>query len=219
MKQLRLVVGLLMLTCAFPTLMASQADAANAKKKKPPPAPPAQTYLTDRYDNNSGPGGALDHVVRLINVGQGGSPTIGPNGDVCANFYIFDNSQIMIACCTCRIPPNALATASIGRELTYNPLTSVVPAAGVITIVPMAAGPAPTECSAVAPIASSDASLLQGSSTHIEISGPATHITETSMRVATLGTDEAAFLSNACVFVLYLGSGGRGNCGCNVPGN
>lgn len=176
--------------------------------------PSAPTYLASRYSNNAGAASPADQVVRLVNVGQLGTPMTSPVGDVCANIYVFDNNQEMIACCSCRLTPNELATASVGRQLTNNPLTSVVPAAGVIKILPIIAGPT---CSPVAPFATPDGSLLTGFATRVESTGGATYITETVLPNTALGSDEAAFLSNACLFVQYLGSG-KGSCGCSSPG-
>jgi hypothetical protein len=175
-----------------------------------------QTYLLSHYANNAGPGSAVDQVVRLVNVGSGGTPMTSPAGDICTNIYVFDNNQEMVACCSCRLTPNELASASVAQQLTNNPLTSVVPAAGVVKILPITAGSA--SCSPIAPFASSDASLVTGYATHVQVSGPATYITETSIPVAVLGSDEAAFLNNACLFIQYLGSR-KGTCGCTSPGH
>jgi hypothetical protein len=214
MKQWLVVLGLLALISLLPSsLAAQQGDAsASSKKKKQPP----QTCLVARYSNNAGSGRTVNQSLRLINVGQQGTPVTSPVGDICANLYIFDNNQSMIACCSCRIAPNALASASIGAQLTSNPLTSFIPVAGTISIVPLTAG-ATVACSPIAPFASSDAALIRGYGTHLEVSGPATYITETEIPVSTLGPDEAAFLSNACLFVQYLGSG-KGTCACSSPG-
>jgi hypothetical protein len=213
MKALPLALAFLVLISALPLNLASQEVAASKKNKTEDPPP---TYLSDRYGNNPGPGGVADQVVRLINIGRHVKPSLGPPpSDVCASIYVFDNNQVMVACCSCRIPPNQLASASVGNQLTANPLTSLVPTAGVVSIVPVAAGK--TTCDPTAPITSSDASLLQGFATHVEVTGGLTYITETAIAVAALGTDEASFLTNACMFVQYLGSG-RGICDCSTPG-
>jgi hypothetical protein len=199
MKKWFLVVGLVLLISALPGIAT------------------AQTAIVDYYANNTGPGSAVDQTLRLINVGQLGTPLSSPMGDICANIYVFDTNEAMIACCSCRMPPNALASASVGHELTNHPLTSVIPRAGVITILPIIAGTVP--CSPIAPFASPDASLVKAFSTHVEVSGPATFITETALLPAPLSRDGAAFLSNACLFLRYLaGSGSRGTCGCTTPG-
>ena len=177
----------------------------------------AQSYLVNFYANNAGPASVADQTLRLINVGQLGTPLTTPAGDVCANIYVFDNSQEMTACCSCRLKANGLASVSVAKQLTNNPLTPIIPSAGVIKILPIIAGTA--ACSAVAPFASPDASLVQGFSTHVEVSGSARFITETPLPSSLLGPDEAAFLSNACFFVRYLGGSTYGTCGCTTPGH
>ena len=177
----------------------------------------AQSYLVSFYANNEGPGSIADQTLRLVNVGRLGTPLTTPVGDICANIYVFDNNQEMTACCSCRLKPNGLASASVAKQLTNNPLTPIIPNQGVIKILPIIAGTAP--CSAIAPFASPDASLIDGFSTHVEVTGSARFITETRLPSSPLGKDEAAFLSNACFFVRYLGSSAYGTCGCSTPGH
>jgi len=200
MRRLLVLVGAILLVSVFPTLLLAG---------NPP------TYLVDRYSNDAGPGAPIDALVRLINPGTEGSPLTSPVGDVCANIYVFDSNQEMIACCSCLVTPNGLVTASVANELTNNPLVSVTPAAGVIKIMPTVANGA--TCSPTAPSSSSDGSLLTGISTHLEVTGGASFITETPIPIAPLGSGEAAFLTSACTFVQYLGGGyGKGTCGCNT---
>ena len=62
-----------------------------------------------------------------------------PDGDLCANIYVFTSDQEMVECCSCFVSPNALRTLSVDGDLTANPLanTGVVPPphAGVVKIV------------------------------------------------------------------------------------
>ena len=177
MRKLLVVFGLVLLTSALPTALAADG--------------PTPTYLVGHYANNAGPGSPMDQMLFMINVGEGGSPETSPVGDVCANIYVFDNSQEMIACCACRLTPNELVTSSVPNQLTNNPLIPIVPTAGVIKILPTAAGAA--VCNPTAPSASSDASQVRGFSTHLEISGPATFLTETNITSVPLGQEEAVF--------------------------
>lgn len=174
-----------------------------------------QTYLVTNYSNNAGPGSTVDQVVRLVNIAKNGTPITSPVGDICTNLYVFDNNQEMVSCCSCRLTPNELASASVANQLTNNPLTSVIPSAGVIKILPIIAGN--YACSPIAPFASSDASLVKGFATHVQVTGSATYISETDIPVAILGSEDATFLNNACLFVQYLGSS-KGRCGCSTPG-
>ena len=173
------------------------------------------TYYVDYYSNNAGPvPGAPDQTVRVINVGLGGTPLTSPTGDICANIYVFDNNQEMIACCAERITPNELDSASVGNQLTNNPVTSVVPWAGVIKIVLTPAG---TTCNATAALSGADADWGVAFATHLQVTGDATFVTETELLPSNLSSYEAGFLPQACSFAKYLGSG-KGTCTSSTPG-
>ena len=174
------------------------------------------TYYVDYYSHNAGPvPGAPDQTVRIINVGLGGTPLTSPVGDICANIYVFDNNQEMIACCAQRITPNELDSASVGNQLTNNPVTSVVPWAGVIKIVLTPAGS--TTCNASSFPDGASASLGVAFATHLQVTGGATFVTETGLSPANLSSYEAGFLPQACSFAKYLGSG-KGTCTSSTPG-
>jgi hypothetical protein len=191
MKKLLMVVGLLALV---PSVAFAQA-----------------TYYVNYYSNNPGPNGEIDQMVRIINAGTLGTPMTSPVGDICLDIYVFDASQELIACCDQRITPNELASASVGKQLTNNPVTMVIPTAGVIKI---ATTPAP--CGT--PLSASDASLAAVFATHLQVTGGAGYVTETQILPSPLSTAEALFLPQACAFAQYMGSG-RGFCTSSVPGN
>ncbi len=166
-------------------------------------------FLVDYFSNNLTGG---DQTVRLVNFGATGTPMTSPIGDVCANIYVFDNDQEMTACCSCRITPNGELTLSVHNQLTINPLTSVVSVNGDIKIVSTAANSSAT-CSA----ATLNAGLLDstvGFGTHLQVTAGATFVTETRIPAAAFGSAEQAYLTQACLFVRYLGSG-KGTCFCN----
>ncbi|MGC2324696.1 MAG: hypothetical protein WA463_18825 [Terriglobales bacterium] len=172
------------------------------------------TYYVDYYANNPGPvTSGNDQVIRIVNVGRGGTPLTSPVGDICADIYVFDNNQEMISCCSCRLTPNELLSASVAFNLTNNPVTSVVPAAGVVKIGLTGGFPA---CDT--PLTASDASLGVVFGTHLQVTGGATFVTEAEKLPSPLSAAEAAFLPTACQFAQYLGSG-KGICSCRVPGN
>ena len=176
----------------------------------------AQTgsYLVDYFSNNTGPGGVADQQVRLVNYGAAGTPLTTPAGDVCANVYVFDANQEMVACCSCRITPNGLLRLSVANHLTWNPVTSVVPANGDIKIVSTAA----VGSAGCTPLSYNGGILdsIVGFGTHLQQSGgtaPGTFITETNIPWATLSAAENGFLTQGCQFARYLGSG-KGVCTC-----
>ncbi len=165
-------------------------------------------YLVDYFSNNVG---AADQTVRLVNFAAAGTPLTSPVGDVCANIYVFDANQEMIACCSCRITPNGLLTLSVAINLTANPVTSVVPVNGDIKIVSTAANGS-AGCTPLTYNAGMIDSTV-GFGTHIQIAAATTFITETKLPAAALSSGEQGFLTLACQFARYLGSG-KGTCSC-----
>jgi hypothetical protein len=127
---------------------------------------------------------------------------------------VFDNAQEMIACCAERITPNELDSAWVGSQLTYNPVTSVVPKSGVIKI---ATTPAGGSCSPTNPLDTASASLAVVFATHLQVTNGYTWVTETQKSSSPLSASEASFLPLACSFAQYLGSG-KGTCKSSVPG-
>jgi hypothetical protein len=199
MKKLLVVLGLLLLVSGVAS------------------AQTVGSYFVDYYANNAGPvPGAPDQLVRIINVGIGGTPLSVPTGNICASIYVFDNNQEMIACCGCILTPNELATASVGTQLTNNPVTSVVPVAGVIKI---ATTPTTTSCDPRTQPGAPLTDYAQVFGTHLQVTGTpaATFVTETEKLSSPLSAAEFGFLQTACSFARYLGSG-KGTCSCTVPG-
>ena len=199
MKKTLVLVGLLVMA-ALPSLAQG---------------PVTGPYLVDYFSNNN----AMDQALRLINFGAAGTPLTSPVGDVCANIYVFDANQEMIACCSCRITPNGTLTLSVHNDLTSNPVTSVVPANGDIKVVSTAAG------SGTCTPLTYNAGLLDSTvafGSHGQITqfvnvgggiGIALSATETNVPAAALSGQEQSFLTQACQFARYLGSG-KGTCAC-----
>jgi hypothetical protein len=46
---------------------------------------------------------------------------------ICANVYVFDDAQELIACCACPLTPNHLQTLSVKGDQTSNTLTPRIP--------------------------------------------------------------------------------------------
>ena len=126
-----------------------------------------------------------------------------------------------VSCCSCRLTPNELASASVGTQLTNNTVTSVVPTFGVVKIL---VKDAYKTCDPTAGADINDSLSLErgagvvGFATHLQVTGGATFVTETNIPTASLGWDEREFLPTACAFAHYLGSG-KGTCSCTVPGH
>ncbi len=166
----------------------------------------AQVVANDAY-------GVSDYTVpgtvRIINTGQIGSPIdVGTrHGTVCANIYVFDANQEMLECCSCPITANGLLTMDVAAQLLNQPLTGVTPDAGVVKVV------ADTGCnptSVTSPVPHALAACI------VKILDKASpKLVESCLAPAPLQNQEAAFLGNACSFVLYLGSG-KGLCACGL---
>lgn len=175
-----------------------------------------QGYFLDYYCNNPAPAGAADQIVHIMNVGTNGTPLTSPVGDICANIYVFDNNQEMVSCCAQRITPNELGSASLG-QLTSNTLAWVIPPAGVIKIATTIAGTGACDPrTADLTTASTTYAVVFG--THLQVASGRTFVTETETLSSPLSTAEAGFLTQACLFVHYLGSG-RGVCTSSFPGH
>lgn len=173
----------------------------------------AQSYYVDYFANNGGVG-AADQLIRIINVGTGGTPLSSPTGDVCANLYVFDSHQVMIACCACRVTPDGYFSAFVGTQLTNNPLTGALAADGVINV---ATTPATGSiCDPTTSLANASTDLAHMFATHLQMSGGGMFVTESEPLPSPLSASEEGFLSQACLFTRYLGSG-AGTCSCSVP--
>ncbi len=160
----------------------------------------------------------VDTSIRIINTGQVGSPidAASAHGRVCADIYVFDTNQEMLECCSCPITANGLLTLSVQQNLVQSTLTNVRLISGVVKIVsdrgcdPTAiTAPVPGGLRAFSPHEQEIITPIPGDGQLFTFQG----ITETEFQSAPLQSQEAAFLGNACSFVLYLGSG-RGKCAC-----
>jgi hypothetical protein len=197
----------LSLTLGMSSLLSAQAGATDV-------------YQVTYYDNNWGDGAPLDAgTIRIINPGLTGSPISPDQGTLCANIYVFDDTQEMIECCSCPITANGLLTISV-QDLTENPLT-VTPFRGVIKIVSSAATPT---CD---PTKNAPVPDLRAFSTHLQnaafggsnyVGQASLFVTEDEFADAPLSSVEASDLGTICSFVRYLGTG-RGRCDdeCNEP--
>ena len=159
--------------------------------------------LTVSYFSNAHTSGVADATVRLTNPGLTG-------GNLCAEIYVFDQSQQLSECCGCLVSPDGLQTLSVNTDLTGNPLTGVQSTTGVVKIVPADAAVNPScNPTAIAP----KASLVAWSTNIQQQSASAFAMTETTFQLGPLGDDELAALQNQCSSSFSLGSG-QGVCSC-----
>jgi len=172
------------------------------------------SYFVDYYANNYDHG--YDQAIRIINVGTLGTPLTSPSGDICANVYVFDANQELLACCAQRLTPNELGTAFVHAQLTNNTVTTVVPGSGVIKVV--LAQPPGAHCTPTTIGATPDAGLGVVFGTHLQKESNNLWVTETQKQPSTLSSQEQGFLQLACSFALYIGSG-QGTCSISAPGS
>jgi hypothetical protein len=151
------------------------------------------------YYSNANTKGAPNAVVRFINDGD-------TENDLWADYYVFNDSQELEACCACVVTPDGLDSEYVNTELTANPITGKALTRGVIKVI-SSASYNPTD---VVPTAG-----LRGTATHVQATGgtPAYVLTETRVSDANLSASELYLLQDLCGFAINLGSG-QGVCTC-----
>jgi len=182
--------------------------------------------------------------VNIVNPGSTGGYSAfdnepGPDGDLCANIYVFTSDQEMVECCSCFITPNALHTLSLDGDLTANALPNPakvgLPNAGVLKVVASYVNTTSLfggTCSATttnpdgktqtffqAATAYTPYGSLRTWITHsretVTGSSPLFTVTETSFRREDLSSTELYKLQAECNAIQQLGSG-IGHCTCGV---
>jgi hypothetical protein len=161
------------------------------------------------YYSGANTEGNPDTTVRVINDGSAGE------ADLCAAFYVFDNSQELQACCSCPVTADGIISESVNRNLLGNVLTSNINRAGVIKVLSTAtAKGGPTECSASAQFAGAVTPGIRGWITHVQ-AARTPQITESSLKDSNYTTLETGDLETECQFLIRLGSG-HGVCSCTA---
>ena len=84
-------------------------------------------YFTTYYSGNQA--AAPDETVRIINDGYSATPNLW------ASIYVFDDSEELTQCCSCKITPDGVLSESVKLNLTANPIRSVVNSRGVIKVI------------------------------------------------------------------------------------
>jgi hypothetical protein len=148
------------------------------------------------YATNLGSG---DSTFNLTNPGTiGGSD---PGGDICANVYVFDPSQELIACCSCPLTPNHLKTLSVGADLIRNTLTPGIPSGVTVAFIPS------TACDASAVNSTNIAPGLAGWGITLHaVPGGGFGVTETKLQPALLSPSELKRMTSQCGFIEANGS-------------
>lgn len=166
----------------------------------PPPFNPPAGAFQMRYASNLSVG---DSVINLSNSGSANG------GDICANVYVFDPSEEMIACCSCRITPDGLNSLSARTDLISNTLTPGVPTSIVVKL--LASYPVRNTCNAATGPNQTNlnsALVAWGTTLHALPTTPITYgVTEEEFTSPILGASEFTTLTQQCNFIQTNGSG------------
>jgi hypothetical protein len=151
-----------------------------------------------------------DSHVNLTNAGS--LSGLEGVGDICANVYVFDDGQELIACCSCLLTPNHLQTLSALNDLISNTLTPGTPT-DITTMLTATSG----TCNPASP-----GPLVQG----LRAWGTTLHalpttgytVTENPFSSVPLSDSEYAKMTQTCAFIKSNGSG-HGICGSCTQGS
>ena len=181
-----------------------------------------------RYATNLNKG---DSTVNVGNTGTSSNMNMEGDGEgggfgagnICANVYVFDPSEEMLACCSCLITPNGLVSLSV-KDLVSNTLSPQVPDSVVIKL--LASSPVPqagvpdtsgTTCNPAAietGLFGVEGSYVLsgmrswGTNVHQLPGTPATYgVTESESQEGGLSTAELIHLTSFCGFIQSNGSG------------
>jgi hypothetical protein len=163
--------------------------------------------------------------VDIVNTGSTATGTgFITGGNICVQVYAFDNSEELLACCTCTITPNGLASIEVddtAAGLYGNTETGAAPSSGVIKLVA-------TSLTGSGCVATVEGPLVPGMAAwgttlhNVEIpAGTVTsnfQLTETPFTESGLSVGEYAHLTTFCQFDQVNGTG-QGVCpGCKLTG-
>jgi hypothetical protein len=157
-----------------------------------------------------------DSVINITNTGAHGAglgfgTAATVTGAICANVYVYDPSEEVVACCSCPVTPNGLVSLSAQKDLIINPLTRGNPTSIVIKV--LATAPVGNSCNNSALLATLPTPItglaIWGTTLHANTSaGAGTYsVTETAFTPATLNPQEYARLAYGCGVVANVGSG------------
>lgn len=154
------------------------------------------------YFSNAHTTGAPDAVLRLVNDGKVSDSS--PAGDLCASIYVFDSTEELEECCSCRITPNGILSLSLNRSLTNNTATGRTLSRGVVVVVSSSLVAGQCDAAASAPHIGIRAWL-----THIQQWSPGSTtttyaITEEELAAASFGSAAKADLAEDCGFLAMI---------------
>jgi hypothetical protein len=161
-----------------------------------------------------------DAYVNLTNGGAYGAflGLNNSNGDICANIYVFDPAQEMLACCSCVVTPDALNSLSVQSSLLMNTLTPSKPSSIVIKLVANAPVFDTCDAASITPASLAPGLRAFGTTLHQNTSTGAYQVTENAFQDVSSGAAELSSLATYCGFI-FGGGSGFGICkGCPAGG-
>jgi len=169
--------------------------------------PATPTFSVAYFDSSIVPVAtpAPDQSIRIVNSGV--QSTASVLGDLCANIYVFDNTQELKECCSFPVTANGYLRFSVNTNLTGNPGNGVPFNVGSVDVVPSVLS-ATTLCdpTKVSPVPSLDVW-----STHVANNGAGFRLVETLAPSAPLSAPELTELQSVCAFIVGNQSG-KGIC-------
>jgi hypothetical protein len=162
---------------------------------------------------------AGESYINIINDGANGAPPQGPGfgtqeGNICVNIYAFDPGEEEVACCSCMLTANQVASVGVREDLLAKTEYGAIPASVTVKLVATsgAAG-----CSAAA-----EGTLVYGmvayGTTPQQVATGVYHQVEHRLTPASLSVDEYVSITGRCASILGASNSGYGQCTSCTPG-
>jgi len=159
-------------------------------------------YFTTYYSGNGLTGGP-DATVRIINDGSQGAALY-------ASIYVFDDSEELTQCCSCKVTADGVLSESVKLNLTANPIRGTVNSRGVIKVISsstesdVTTGFAPNTPAFglrvwMTTIQGTKVTLSAGNPVVPAVAGPF-FVTETKAAHSNLSAGEQTLLQNLCMY-------------------
>jgi hypothetical protein len=142
-----------------------------------------------------------DSIFDVTNTGANSTVAFPQNGNICANVYGISNGQLL-ACCSCLLAPDRLASLSVQRDLLAN--NNFPPNSLVIKLIATAGTTSASSCDA-SKVGTAGHPIVPGMAAWGTVSQPLSQFSQTSNATETpftpsfLSTAELANLKASCV--------------------
>jgi hypothetical protein len=202
-RSLRLLAGAI----TFILLVSTAALAQSGNTTSRPGDGQESAYSYGYFTNlHSTPDSAFSTDAQMYVVNPGSTGGLEPGGDLCANIYVFNPSQQMVACCSCKVTPDGLRTFSVNTDLVSNPVVAIKPNSGAIKVISSRV-PTSGSCDKVAGTDFTPFGTLGTWITHVHQTAPTsfsvseTHFLPGSISLEVSGQPETTKLKTFCNFI------------------